>query len=66
MKLLNFLHQKFEPECLEFYKSKRPVATLNKAQVRKPLDQGPRSNWQVYEKQMMAMLDAEQTNLTTP
>lgn len=65
-KLLNFLYQKFEPECLEFYKSKRPVSTLNKAQIRRPLDQGPRSNWQVYEKQMIAMLDAEQTNLTTP
>ena len=65
-KLLNFLYQKFEPECLEFYKSKRPVSTLSKAQIRRPLDQGPRSNWQVYEKQMLAILDAEQTNLTTP
>ncbi|TMO52519.1 tetratricopeptide repeat-containing sulfotransferase family protein [Pseudoalteromonas phenolica] len=65
-KLLNFLYQKFEPECLEFYKSKRPVSTLSKAQVRKPLDQGPRSNWQVYEKQIMAILDAEQTTLSAP
>ena len=60
-KVLNFLYQKFEPECLEFYKSKRPVSTLSKAQVRKPLDQSPRSNWQVYEQQMIAMLDADQT-----
>jgi hypothetical protein len=65
-KLLNFLYQKFEPECLEFYKSKRPVSTLSKAQVRKPLDQAPKSNWQVYEKQIMSMFDADQTNLTAP
>jgi hypothetical protein len=65
-KVLNFLYQKFEPECLEFYKSKRPVSTLSKAQVRKPLNQAPRSNWQVYEKQIQAMLDEPQTNQVNP
>jgi tetratricopeptide (TPR) repeat protein len=65
-RVLNFLYQKFEPECLEFYKSKRPVSTLSKAQVRRPLDQSPRSNWQVYEKQILAMLDESQTNQPNP
>jgi hypothetical protein len=34
--------------------------------VRRPLDQSPRSNWQVYEKQILAMLDESQTNQPNP
>ncbi|MFC3034767.1 tetratricopeptide repeat-containing sulfotransferase family protein [Pseudoalteromonas fenneropenaei] len=60
--VLSFLDQRFEPECLEFYKGKRLVHTLSKAQVRKPISKRPITAWQAYEKPFKGLLtDYEQS-----
>ncbi|QTL38149.1 tetratricopeptide repeat-containing sulfotransferase family protein [Pseudoalteromonas viridis] len=51
-KALNFMYQKYEPECMEFYKSHKVVSTLSKAQVRKPLNTAPLVNWKKFEAQI--------------
>jgi hypothetical protein len=51
-RVLNFIGQRFEPECLEFYNDHRPVTTLSKAQVRKPISKAPLSSWRHYEAQI--------------
>lgn len=66
-KVLNFMYQEFQPECLEFHKARHKVDTLSKSQVRQPINQAPRSNWRSYEKLMATLLQADhntQTNLS--
>ncbi|WP_261626629.1 tetratricopeptide repeat-containing sulfotransferase family protein [Pseudoalteromonas holothuriae] len=68
-KTLNFLNQKFEPQCLEYYKDRRSITTLSKAQVRKPISKAPLTSWQPYEKHIIALLnhaDETQTNQVSP
>ena len=60
--LLNFLYLKFEPECLDFYKSHRPTSTIGKSQIKQPLNQRSRSKWQPFEKFIKLILDDTQTN----
>ena len=43
---LNFLYLEYDPECLSFYKSKKPVHTLSKAQVRQPINTTGLEKWQ--------------------
>jgi hypothetical protein len=64
-KVLNFMYQEFQPECLEFHKAHHKVNTLSKAQVRQPLSQAPRSNWRHYEKLIETMLVADHNAQTT-
>ena len=64
-KVLNFMYQEFQPECLEFHKARHKVNTLSKAQVRQPLNQAPRSNWRHYEKLMSTILPADHNAQTT-
>ncbi|ODB33254.1 protein-tyrosine sulfotransferase [Pseudoalteromonas sp. BMB] len=63
---LSFLYQKYEPECLEFHKSKKPVHTLSKAQVRKPISTQPLEKWQRYEAFIEKMIAQPQSDQTTP
>ncbi|WP_440056762.1 tetratricopeptide repeat-containing sulfotransferase family protein (plasmid) [Pseudoalteromonas sp. T1lg65] len=62
-KCLNFLCQNFEPECLEFYNSKKPVKTLSKAQVRKPLSKAPLSKWKNFAEFITPLLNQAQLQL---
>ncbi|BBN83456.1 sulfotransferase [Pseudoalteromonas sp. A25] len=66
---LKFLGQKYEPECMKYYEDHRPVSTLSKAQVRKPISKAPLTNWQNYQEKMIELFNSgeqidhiEQTN----
>ncbi|KZN61081.1 hypothetical protein N473_22330 [Pseudoalteromonas luteoviolacea CPMOR-1] len=48
-KILNFIYLKYEPECMEFYKSRAKVSTLSKTQVRQPIHTRSLSRWQIFE-----------------
>lgn len=50
--LLEYLDLPWEPQCLEFYKSKRLVKTASVAQVRQPLYSGAIEMWRNYRKQL--------------
>ncbi|MEJ6473268.1 tetratricopeptide repeat-containing sulfotransferase family protein [Pseudoalteromonas piscicida] len=62
---LGFMYQKYEPECLAFHKSKKPVHTLSKAQVRKPISTAPLERWQRYDTFIETMMNPEQNAQTT-
>ena len=51
-KLLNFCDLNFEKECLDFYKTKRPIKTVSSAQARQPIYKSSLSSYQNYEKYM--------------
>lgn len=53
---LNFLDQVYDPICLQYYKGKRLVHTLSKAQVRKPINKAPLEAWKKYQKDFEALL----------
>ncbi|WP_247687176.1 tetratricopeptide repeat-containing sulfotransferase family protein [Pseudoalteromonas luteoviolacea] len=48
-KLLNFIYLKYEPECMDFYKSRSKVSTLSKTQVRQPIHSRSLTRWQAFE-----------------
>ena len=48
-KLLNYCELPFESQCLEFYKSKRPVKTPSAAQVRQPIYKSGLDYWKNFE-----------------
>ncbi|MDK1287791.1 tetratricopeptide repeat-containing sulfotransferase family protein [Pseudoalteromonas umbrosa] len=51
-KILNFIYLKYEPECMEFYKSRSKVSTLSKTQVRQPIHNRSLNRWQAFEKEI--------------
>jgi tetratricopeptide (TPR) repeat protein len=53
---------KWEPECLEFHKSTRRVATLSATQVRTPLYQTALASWKPFEKNISELITALKTN----
>ncbi|MBQ4810758.1 sulfotransferase [Pseudoalteromonas luteoviolacea] len=58
-KILNFTYLKYEPECMEFYKSRSKVETLSKTQVRQPLHERSLSRWKTFESAMEKVLNNE-------
>ena len=48
-KLLNYCELPFESQCLEFYKSKRPVKTPSAEQVRQPIYKSGLDYWKNFE-----------------
>ena len=51
-KLLDYCDLPFEKECLEFYKSSRPVKTPSAEQVRQPIYKSGLNYWKNYEKHL--------------
>ncbi len=47
-RLLDFCDLKFEPGCMDFYKTKRAVSTASAAQVREPIYRDSVSQWKHY------------------
>ena len=47
--LLKYLELKWDKNCMNFYKSKRPVQTASDVQVRKPLYKNSINSWKNYE-----------------
>lgn len=48
--LLNHIGVDWEDRCIDFHKTKRPVATASNLQVKKALYSGSSQNWRNYEK----------------
>jgi tetratricopeptide (TPR) repeat protein len=48
-RLLDYCGLDFEPACLEFYKTDRPVRTASSEQVRRPIYRDSTEEWQPYE-----------------
>ena len=48
-RLLDYCGLEFEPGCLRFYESRRPVRTVSSEQVRQPLYAGGLDHWRHFE-----------------
>ncbi len=47
--IIDYCDLSWEPECLEFYKTKRQVKTASNEQVREPINRNSISAWKKYE-----------------
>jgi hypothetical protein len=59
----------WEPACLEFYRTERPVRTASVAQVREPVYQRSVARWKKYESaltDLFAALASDQDTQTQP
>jgi tetratricopeptide (TPR) repeat protein len=56
--LLEYCGLEFEPGCLEFYKTDRPVRTASSEQVRKPIYRDATDEWRAYEAHLGPLKDA--------
>ena len=56
--LIEFLGLKWEPKCLDFHKSSRPVKTASVAQVRKPIYNTAVKRWKKYGEGLQPLIDA--------
>jgi tetratricopeptide (TPR) repeat protein len=57
-RLLDYCGLEFEPACLEFYKTERPVRTPSSEQVRKPIYRDATEEWRPYEKYLRPLKQA--------
>jgi tetratricopeptide (TPR) repeat protein len=57
-RLIDFVGLDWDPACVEFHKSKRPVKTASVAQVRKPVYSGSVERWRKYGPGLQPLLDA--------
>jgi tetratricopeptide (TPR) repeat protein len=55
-KLVKACGLEWEPECLDFHKNNRRVATLSATQVRKPLYQSALASWKPFEKNIQELI----------
>ena len=53
--LIDYCNLPFENECLEFYKSSRPVKTPSAEQVRQPIYKSGLNYWKNYEKHLVPL-----------
>jgi len=53
--LIDYCNLPFEQECLEFYKSSRPVKTPSAEQVRQPIYKSGLNYWKNYEKYLLPL-----------
>jgi tetratricopeptide (TPR) repeat protein len=57
-RLIEFLGLDWEPACMDFHRTERPVATVSYWQVRQPLYQSSVGRWRNYEKHLGPLLAA--------
>ncbi len=57
-KIIDHIGLEWEPECLEFYKSKRDVKTASLWQVRQPIYKTSAGRWKRYEKHLAPLQKA--------
>jgi tetratricopeptide (TPR) repeat protein len=57
-KLIDFVGLDWDPACVAFHQSKRPVKTASVAQVRKPVYTGSVERWRKYGPGMQPLVDA--------
>jgi hypothetical protein len=51
-RLLDFCGLDWEPSCLDFHRTERPVLTASKGQVRRPIYASSKGKWRVFERQL--------------
>ncbi len=56
--LIDFIGLKWDPKCLDFHKSDRPVKTASVAQVRKPIYKTAVKRWKKYGAGLQPLVDA--------
>ncbi len=56
----------WDPACLEFYRTRRPVRTASIAQVRQPVYTSSVARWRNYERELGALFDALPVNDAGP
>jgi hypothetical protein len=56
--LIDFVGLEWDPACVEFHRSKRPVKTASVAQVRKPIYTGSVERWRKYGPGLQPLIDA--------
>jgi len=57
-RILDFMGLPWDPACLEFYKTKRPVRTASVNQVRQPIYKTSAGRWKKHEAQLQPLLTA--------
>lgn len=56
--LLDHCGLEFDPACLAFYKTKREVINISRAQIRKPMHTRSIGRWKNYEAHLQPLIDA--------
>lgn len=51
-RLLDFCGLEWEPACLDFHRTERPVLTASKGQVRRPIYASSKGKWRVFEREL--------------
>ena len=57
-RLIAFTGLDWNPACLDFHRTERPVLTASGAQVRQPLAKTPSQRWRNYERHLGPLFDA--------
>ena len=57
-RLIEFLGLKWDPRCVDFHKSERPIKTASVAQVRKPIYKTSVQRWKRYGDGLQPLVDA--------
>ena len=57
-RLLDFVGVEFEPACLEFHRSDRPVRSASAEQVRRPINRQGMDQWRAFEPWLAPLKDA--------
>src|SRR3954452_22133422 len=57
-RLIEFLGLPWDPKCVDFHKSDRPVKTASVAQVRKPIYKTSVERWKKYGAGLQPLVDA--------
>jgi hypothetical protein len=56
-RLIEFLGLEWEPACLDFHRTERPVLTASAWQVRQPLSRRSIGRWRCYEPHLQPLLE---------
>jgi tetratricopeptide (TPR) repeat protein len=56
-RVVDFCGLEWEPDCLEFHRSRRPVRTASVTQVRQPIYRRSLARWRHYEKTLRPLFD---------
>jgi tetratricopeptide (TPR) repeat protein len=54
-RLLSAMELDWDPACLEFHRTRRPVKTASQVQVRKPIYRGSVGRWKLYQNELAGL-----------
>lgn len=57
-RILGYCGLDWDPRCLSFHKTDRPVLTMSLTQVRQPIYRSSIGRWRLYEDQLQPLLKA--------